>query len=147
MDLKKINTKHTQTQHKQQCPSAISLVSFANHAVCSILMIIMSEYNLLFFARVLRWTLPSSPTEWGSEAQCKTTIVKTKMPSWIRLCGFWCGSGLLLLVMGCWCLIGIEVTSATVNHPVSVHIQGVGHFASCSRFFRGVFTSFTCSTR
>lgn len=51
---KKTNTQtHTQTQHKQ-CPSTISLVSFANHAVCSILMIIMSEYNLLFFVRVLR---------------------------------------------------------------------------------------------
>lgn len=58
-------------------PSSIILVSFENHAVCFIIIIL--EYNILFLAMVLQWTLPFSPNEWDSEAQGSQQSLKLNL--------------------------------------------------------------------
>lgn len=132
---------HTHTNTTQQFSSTISPESLGNHAICSIPMIILEWRHS--FAVVFLWTLPSSPTELGSEAQCNT-IAKG---SWIWICQ--CTAPLVFST--CYWVSAVKLGlrwPPLAHHPLRVHKQGLGLLASCSHFFffRGVFTSFTCNT-
>lgn len=137
-----------QKKKKKKRPSSVILVSSENHAVCFIIIIL--EYNRLFLAMVLQWTLPLSPTKRDREAQSKPTVLKIRIWEYMQFWSIFLDSWHLInpglnWIMRC---PSVRRLILTVFLCDVGHIQSVGHFTGVSRLTEDrcpdTFTSFTC---